>query len=255
MAILLRYAGVRPKLGRNVFVAPTAVVTGDVELGDDANVWFGAVLRGDVGSIRIGPRTNIQDLACVHVTGATADGAAQANAVVGADVTVGHNAVLHGCTVGDGCLIGMGSIVLDHARIGERAVVAAGTLVPPNMVVPPRTLVRGSPARVVGEASAAQEKLGLAGAEHYVELARRYGRELACLGCTEEIKTMQVRVNGESMELAAGLTIRALIEQLGLGPGPVAAELNGEVVPRSDQPTIVLHSGDALELVHFTGGG
>jgi carbonic anhydrase/acetyltransferase-like protein (isoleucine patch superfamily) len=168
MAIVLPYGDASPRLGRDVFLAPNATVVGDVVLGDEASVWFGAVLRGDVGSIVLGARTNVQDLACVHLT----DGLSSTR--VGADVTIGHGAILHGCTVGDGCLIGMGSIVLDNAEIGAGSVVAAGALVPPRMKIPPRSLVRGSPAKVVREVNDEEAKMGPTGALHYVENARRY---------------------------------------------------------------------------------
>lgn len=166
--LILPYGDAVPRLGRDVFVAPSATLIGDVVLGDEASVWFGAVLRGDVGAIRIGARTNIQDLACVHVT----DGLSWT--MVGEDVTVGHGAILHGCTVGDGCLIGMGSILLDNAEIGAGSVIAAGAVVPPRMVIPPRSMVRGNPAKVLGEVKPEQAELGRIGAAHYVENARRF---------------------------------------------------------------------------------
>jgi len=172
VALILPYGGLSPRLGRDVFVAPNATLVGDLEIGDEASVWFGAVLRADIGPIRIGPRTNVQDLACMHLT----DGVSTTN--VGADVTIGHGAILHGCTVGDRCLIGMGSIILDNAVIGEGSVIAAGALVPPRMVIPPRSLVRGNPAKVIREVTADEGMLGLAGAAHYVENAKRY-REIA----------------------------------------------------------------------------
>jgi carbonic anhydrase/acetyltransferase-like protein (isoleucine patch superfamily) len=174
MAWVTQFEGKQPRLDRAVFLAETAVLVGDVELGPEVSVWYGAVLRGDVGSIRVGRRTNLQDLVCVHVTGARDGGPEQADVLVGAEVTVGHGAVLHGCRVDDGCLIGMGAVVLDHAWIGERSVVAAGTVVPPKMVVPPRSFVRGVPARVVGELTAEQVGLGAAGAASYLELIGRY---------------------------------------------------------------------------------
>ena len=108
-------SGVRPALGRDVFVAESASVIGDVHLGDEASVWFGAVLRGDYFPIRVGARTNIQDNCVVHIT------ADRAATTVGDDVTVGHGVTLHGCTVGDRCLVGMGSIVLDGAVLGEES--------------------------------------------------------------------------------------------------------------------------------------
>ncbi|MEZ4301183.1 MAG: gamma carbonic anhydrase family protein [Polyangiaceae bacterium] len=174
-ALVFPFNGKHPVVGRDAWIAPNATVIGDVELGEASSVWFGAVLRGDIGSIRIGARTNIQDLACVHLT----DGLS--NTVVGADVTVGHGAILHGCTVGDRCLIGMGSIVLDNAVIGEGSVVAAGSLVPPRMVVPPGSLVRGNPAKVIRPVTEDEAKMGVYGAEHYVAGARLFRAELASL--------------------------------------------------------------------------
>jgi carbonic anhydrase/acetyltransferase-like protein (isoleucine patch superfamily) len=168
VALILPYGGVAPRLGRDVYVAPNATLIGDVELGDEASVWFGCVLRGDIGSIRVGARTNVQDLACMHLT----DGVSIT--VIGADVTIGHGAILHGCTVGDRCLIGMGSILLDNAVIGEGSLVAAGSLVPPRFVAPPRSLIRGNPAKVLREVTEEEGRLGILGAEHYVERARQY---------------------------------------------------------------------------------
>lgn len=168
MAIVLPYGGVAPKLGRDVFLAPNATVVGDVTIGDQSSVWFGTVLRGDVGFIRIGRRTNIQDLCCLHVTGGVAD------LEVGDEVTVGHGAMLHGCTIGDGCLIGIGSVVLDGVSVGEGSVVAAGSLLPPGMVVPAGTMVRGVPARAVGPLREGQQGLGVEGARHYLAVAARY---------------------------------------------------------------------------------
>ncbi|HEY1694642.1 MAG TPA: gamma carbonic anhydrase family protein [Polyangiaceae bacterium] len=139
---LYELAGVRPVLGRDVFVAENASVIGDVHLGDEASVWFGAVLRGDYFPIRIGARTNVQDNCVVHIT------ADRAATTVGDDVTVGHAAILHGCTVGNRCLVGMGSIVLDGAVIGDESFVAAGSLVTPGTIVPPRSFVLGRPATV-----------------------------------------------------------------------------------------------------------
>ena len=134
--------GVRPALGRGAWVAPTAAVIGDVHLGDEASIWFGAVLRGDYFPIRIGARTNIQDGSVVHIT------AGRAATNIGDDVTVGHMVLLHGCTVGRGCLIGMGSTLLDGAEIGEESLVAAGSLMTPGTKIPPRSFAVGRPARV-----------------------------------------------------------------------------------------------------------
>jgi carbonic anhydrase/acetyltransferase-like protein (isoleucine patch superfamily) len=169
--LLRAYRGKRPVLGREIFVAPTAVVIGDVVLGDEASLWFGTILRGDVGSIRVGKRTNIQDLSIVHVTGGEAD------TVIGEEVTVGHRVVVHGCTIEDGALVGMGSVLLDGCVIGEGSVVGAGAVVPPGTKIPPRSLVLGVPARVVRPATDAEARLGRDGAERYVALAARYRSE------------------------------------------------------------------------------
>jgi gamma-carbonic anhydrase len=183
MALILPFGDTVPRVGRDVYLAPNCTVIGDVELAEEASVWFGAVLRGDVGAIRIGARTNIQDLACVHVT----DGISRT--IVGSDVTVGHGAILHGCTIGDGCLIGMGSIILDNAGVGAGSLVAAGSVVTPRMVIPPRSLVRGNPARVFREVTDEEAAMGPNGAAHYVENARRFMRIMALRplpGPTEE---------------------------------------------------------------------
>ncbi len=135
--------GVRPTLGRDVFVADGAAVIGDVHLGDGSSVWFGAVLRGDYYPIRVGARSNVQDNVVVHIT------AGHASTSIGDDVTVGHSAVIHGCTIGSRVLVGMGSIVLDGTVIGEDSFIAAGSLVTPRTVIPPRSFVLGRPAKAV----------------------------------------------------------------------------------------------------------
>jgi carbonic anhydrase/acetyltransferase-like protein (isoleucine patch superfamily) len=168
MATVLPFDGVMPSLGRDVFVASNATLVGKVVIGDESNVWFGAVLRGDVGSITIGQRTNIQDLAMIHMTGGVS------NARLGDDVTVGHAAVLHGCDVGNRCLVGMGSILLDNVVVGDESVIGAGALLPQRMVVPPRSLVLGRPARIVRAVNETERRMGLEGAQTYLELARKY---------------------------------------------------------------------------------
>jgi carbonic anhydrase/acetyltransferase-like protein (isoleucine patch superfamily) len=168
---IYEFSGRAPCLGEGAFVADTALVLGDVELGPGASVWYGAVVRGDVFPIRIGARTNVQDLACLHLT------AGVSVCTVGADCTIGHGAILHGCTVEDGCLIGMGSIILDQAVIGARSVIAAGALVPPRTVVPPGSFVAGVPAKVIRPASEVQQAMGVAGAEAYTMAARVFMAE------------------------------------------------------------------------------
>lgn len=160
--------GKTPRLGRGVFLAEICAVIGDVELGDDASIWFGTVVRGDVMPIRIGARTNVQDNTVVHVT------AGRFGTVIGNDCTIGHGAIVHACTIEDHCLIGMGSIILDGARIGTGSLVGAGALVTPGTDIPPGSLVLGSPAKVKRPVTASERAQIEDGARHYVELARRY---------------------------------------------------------------------------------
>ena len=157
-----------PELGEGAFVADSALVMGDVVLGCNSSVWYGAVLRGDVHSIRVGDGTNIQDLSVVHVT------RKRNPAIIGDQVTVGHRAVIHGCTVGDRCLVGMGAILLDGVELGESCVVAAGSLLPPGKVYPARSLVVGSPGRIKGEVSDEELEWILDSARHYELLAREH---------------------------------------------------------------------------------
>jgi gamma-carbonic anhydrase len=158
----------RPVLGDSVYLAPSATVIGDVVLGEQSSVWFGAVVRGDVFPIRVGKRTNIQDNAIVHVTGG------KSKTTVGDDVTVGHLAIVHGCTIGDRCLVGMGSIVLDDAVIGDECLIAAGALVAPRVRVPPRSLFQGRPGRVVRSLEDAEIAMIHDAAAHYVAYAADY---------------------------------------------------------------------------------
>ncbi|HEX7076903.1 MAG TPA: gamma carbonic anhydrase family protein [Candidatus Eisenbacteria bacterium] len=160
--------GQAPVVPPSSFVAPTAVVVGDVVLGDQASIWYGAVVRGDVGPVRIGARTNVQDLCLLHTT------TGRPGLFLGEEVTVGHRVVLHGATVRDRCLIGMGSILLDDCEIGEESLVAAGSVVLERMRVPPRSFVAGVPAVVKGPIPPDVHAGLRASAEAYVALAKRH---------------------------------------------------------------------------------
>jgi len=166
--LITPFGGKHPRLEKSVFVAPNAQVIGDVELGEDVSVWFGAVIRGDVHYIRIGARTNIQDLTVIHVNEGTHA------TVVEDDVTVGHRAILHGCHIMKGSLIGMGAIVLDGAKVGPESLVAAGAVVGPGTEIPPRSLARGVPARVTRSLTEAELEHLVYSAKHYVELKNKY---------------------------------------------------------------------------------
>ncbi len=160
-----------PAIHPTAFIAPTAAVMGDVTLGEDSSVWYGAVLRGDMAPIVIGAQSNIQDGTIVHVD-------AGVSCSVGRRVGVGHRVVLHGCIVEDDCLIAMGSLLLNGVRIGAGSVVAAGAVVPEGMQVPPGSLVMGVPGRIVRPVDPALARRVEATWTHYVREARahRVGR-------------------------------------------------------------------------------
>jgi len=167
---LLPYRGILPRLAAGAWVAPGATLIGDVELGPDASVWYGCVLRGDVHRIRIGAGSNVQDLSVVHVT------RDRFSTEVGDDVTIGHRAVVHGCRIGDGALVGIGSIVLDGAVVGEGAWIGAGAVVTPGTEIPARMLAVGTPARVVRPVGDDEYRDQLERTRTYVRTAREHAR-------------------------------------------------------------------------------
>jgi carbonic anhydrase/acetyltransferase-like protein (isoleucine patch superfamily) len=168
------YQGLFPALGARVYIDPAASVIGAVRLGDDVSVWPAAVIRGDVNSISVGARSNVQDGAVLHVTHAGPYSAGGLALLVGAEVTIGHRAVLHACTVGDRCLIGMGALLLDGVVVGEEVLVGAGAVVPPRKQLPPRTLWLGNPARRVRELTAREVESLAYSAAHYVRIKDAY---------------------------------------------------------------------------------
>ena len=173
MALILPWQGISPDIPEASFLAPTAVVIGDVVLGERSSVWFGAVVRGDVNRIRIGRRTNIQDLTMCHVT------TARHELVIGDDVTVGHRCVLHGCRIADRVTIGMGSVIMDGAEIGEESVVAAGAVVLERTTFPPRSFIVGFPAKRKGELTAEKLEQFALHAQHYWNVSQMYRTLLA----------------------------------------------------------------------------
>lgn len=166
--MLMAYKGTRPVIHETVFIVDSAIVIGDVEIGEHSSIWFNAVVRGDVNYIRIGARTNVQDNSSLHVTNGTHP------LIIGSEVTIGHSVTLHGCTVKDRCLIGMGAILLDGSVIGEDSVIGAGALVKEGMKVPPRSLVVGLPGRVARELSPEEVARIKKSAANYIEYARDY---------------------------------------------------------------------------------
>lgn len=171
MTMIVAYKDKKPKIEKNVFIAPTATVIGDVEIKEGASIWYGTVLRGDTSFIRIGRNTNIQDNSTVHTDGNNP-------AIIGNDVTIGHNAVVHGCTIENRSLIGIGAVVLNSALIKTGSIVAAGSVVKEGQIVGPNTLVAGIPAsikKILTETDAgALDKP----AKNYLKLAREHNTVL-----------------------------------------------------------------------------
>ena len=168
MTGIISYNNRIPKLHESVFVADGAKIIGDVEIGEDSGIWFNVVIRGDVNSIHIGSRTNIQDNSVLHVTSKTAP------LNIGSDITIGHGAVLHGCTIEDFCLIGMGAIVMDKAHIHRHSMVAAGTIVLEGFDVPEGMLVAGIPAKVKRALTEDERQFIRQSALNYVSYVQAY---------------------------------------------------------------------------------
>ncbi len=166
-----KHLGEEPLYGPDVFVAPTAVVMGDVQMDEGSSLWYGGVLRGDINSIKIGKFSNLQD----GVIGHLAD---EHSLVVGKYVTVGHGAVIHACEIADECLIGMNSTILDGAKIGKQSIVAAGSLVPAGMDVPAGSLVAGVPAKIKRKLSGEEKKNLKKWAEKYLVVAKAHREKL-----------------------------------------------------------------------------
>jgi carbonic anhydrase/acetyltransferase-like protein (isoleucine patch superfamily) len=165
--MFIEYGGKAPKVHSSAFVAPTAVLIGDVEVGEESSIWFGTVIRGDNGPIRIGKRSSVQDNAVIHVS-------ENSRTIVGDDVTIGHAAVMEDCVIENGALIGTNAVILNGATVGSRALIAAGSVVAANASIPPETLAAGAPAQVKKKL----EGVALAWVEHggpeYVHLSRSY---------------------------------------------------------------------------------
>ena len=169
--MIKQFENKKPQLGKNVYISENATVIGEVMLGNEVNIWFGAVVRGDMHYIKIDSRSNVQDNAVVHVTTAVSP------TNIGSGVTIGHGAIIHGCTIEDDCMIGMGAIVMDDAVIGEGSLIGAGALVPPNMKVSPKSLVVGMPGKVIREVRDKELAMIIERPQEYIELAAVYLRE------------------------------------------------------------------------------
>ena len=161
MAIIRELRGFTPKFGKDCFLAENAAIIGDVTMGDDCSIWYGAVLRGDVGAIRIGDRVNIQDNAVLHAT------YQKSECIIGNDVSIGHCANIHGAVIGNDVIIGMGAIVMDHTVVPDGTIIAAGAVVPANQVLEPG-IYAGIPARKIKDASEAIQAKAHANAQNYL---------------------------------------------------------------------------------------
>jgi carbonic anhydrase/acetyltransferase-like protein (isoleucine patch superfamily) len=171
--MIIELDGHRPKVAESVFVAPNAAIVGNVTIGEESGVWFGATLRADHrdNAIRVGARTSIQDGCVVHVS-------TDRGTTIGDDVTVGHGAVLEGCVIGNRVVVGMNAVVLEAAVVGEGSMIAAGSVVAAGMQIPPGVLVAGVPAQIKKPISGAAAGWIERSSPHYVDLARRYREQL-----------------------------------------------------------------------------
>jgi len=174
--MILRYKDTFPQIAKSAWIAPSADIIGDVEIGEESSVWFGCVIRGDVHFIKIGKRTSIQDLSMIHVTHfekekKLGDGFPT---IIGDDVTIAHRVMLHGCKIGNACLIGMSATILDGAEIGDESIVGAGALVTGGKKFPPRSLILGSPAKVVRSLSDEEVEKIYQNAKNYVKYKNEY---------------------------------------------------------------------------------
>jgi carbonic anhydrase/acetyltransferase-like protein (isoleucine patch superfamily) len=165
--MILSYQGRTPRVASSAFIAESADLIGEVEIAENASVWYQSVLRGDIEPIRIGENSNVQDGSIVHTL-------AGSPVIVGRWVTVGHRAILHGCVVEDHCLVGMGAVLLNNVKVGEGSIIAAGALVPENTVIPPRSLYMGVPAQFRRQLGDPERRFIDAHATHYLGYKETY---------------------------------------------------------------------------------
>lgn len=172
--MIIEFEGITPTIGAGTFIAPTSSLVGDLIVGEDSSIWYGAVIRADVNHIRIGNRTSIQDLSMLHVTHKSAHNPEGNPTIIGDDVTIGHMVMIHGCVIEDACLIGMKATILDGAVIGRESIVGADSLVTKGKKFPPRSLIMGSPAKVVRELNDEEVASLYKSASNYVKFKDRF---------------------------------------------------------------------------------
>ena len=168
MVPMMPFEGKKPKVGKDTFIAETAMLIGDVEIGNSSSIWYGAVLRGDMHYIKIGDNVSVQDNSVMHGT------ANKFPTVVGNNVTIGHSAIIHGCKIGDNCLIGMGSRILEGAKIGNWCIIAAGAVVTEGTEIPDESIVMGIPGAIKSKVTESQKERITRNWKAYVELAKHY---------------------------------------------------------------------------------
>ncbi len=172
--MIIEFNGKQPTIGKDVYIAPTAVVIGDVTIGDQSNIWFGAVIKGDKGKISIGPRTNVQDNSVIHVN-------SRSNTIIEGDVTIGHGVVMEGCHIETGTMVGMNATVLSGARTGKGSLVAAGALVLEQQHIPPESVAGGVPSKILKQIpDALKPRLNQASKE-YLGMSRLYNNTFEIL--------------------------------------------------------------------------
>ncbi|RXJ98421.1 gamma carbonic anhydrase family protein [Arcobacter sp. CECT 8986] len=165
--MILKFKEFYPQIDKKAWIAPSADLIGNIEIGEDSSVWFGCVLRADINKIKIGKKSNIQDLSMIHTDVDT-------QTIIGDNVTIGHKVMLHGCTIKNNCLIGMSATILDNAVIGEGSIVGANSLVTQGKEFPPNSLIMGSPAKVVRQLTSEDVEKLINHAAHYVEYKNDY---------------------------------------------------------------------------------
>lgn len=165
--MIMDFEGINPKINKNTYISESVDIIGNVEIDENANIWFGTRLRGDMNKIVIGANTNIQENSVVHVD-------VNSPCIIGKDVTIGHGAIIHGCTISDNVLVGMGSIILNNAKIGKNTIIGAGSLVTQGKIFPGGVLILGNPAKVVRELTDDEIKGIKSSADNYVNLSKRY---------------------------------------------------------------------------------
>mgnify|MGYP001281443539 CR=1 FL=1 len=166
--MLKSFYGKFPKIPKSCYVSESVDIIGDVTFGENVNVWFGTVIRGDMNYIKVDDNSNIQDNSVIHVTTNVSP------TIIGKGVTVGHNAIVHGAKINDFCLIGMGSIIMDEVIIGEGSIIAAGCVIPQKMIIPPRSLVIGLPAKIKRKTTNEEYMMIIERSNHYIDFAKKY---------------------------------------------------------------------------------